>query len=289
MFPLTRLLIAAMLFAIIWVTTVIPSVGQSLISNIGSELVLALQGLTILVLLGMVIERRSPAEMGLGRRGLLRHTFLGFGIATAMLLLMIVVLKLGASLGVIVIDASPNYGASSDIYWHQLGAFGYPAAALVLTFLVAVAEEIFFRGILFRLLEEALGSWLALAISSLLFGMVHIINYGGDINLISKLIGVTPQMAIGLPLAAAYILTRKLWLPMGIHWGWDFLSRTYLQPPADGGLLWLLLVGFSFILAGVLLALAVRQGQYTAALAGCKARSLCTSSPTSLRKLLYKN
>ena len=285
MFPLTRLLVAATMFVIVFVTIflfaaflsgfvtgfieggnflsgvpgdVIQDVYQPLIDNVEGEFALALAGIITLVLMGKVIERRSLAEVGLGGRGLLRHTSLGFSIATVMTLMLL----LGSALGVI---ATPDELADS-LYWQQLGVFGYLAAAFVFTCFIAVSEETIFRGLIFRILEEGLGSWLALPISALWFGMVHMTNYSSGATLIT----VTPQIAMGLSLAAAYLLTRKLWLAIGFHWGWDFM----LSPTTGGDIFkdsWgaatsldpsdMVVIGISLIVAVVLLALAVRRGQ----------------------------
>lgn len=81
----------------------------------------------------------------------------------------------------------------------------------------AVVEELLFRGVVFRLLEELTGTRGALAISGLLFGGLHLVNSGAT---------VWGALAIaieaGLMLGAAYAATRTLWLPIGLHFGWNF-------------------------------------------------------------------
>lgn len=78
-------------------------------------------------------------------------------------------------------------------------------------------QEILFRGIVFRITEESLGTWLALAISAVLFGIVHIISTGA--TLFSAL---AIALEAGILLGAAFILTKRLWLAIGIHVAWDF-------------------------------------------------------------------
>ena len=78
-------------------------------------------------------------------------------------------------------------------------------------------QEILFRGILLRITRESLGAWIALALSSVLFGLIHIFSAGA--NLFSTL---SIMLEAGLLLGAAYILTQKLWLAIGIHIAWDF-------------------------------------------------------------------
>src|SRR5215210_640634 len=81
----------------------------------------------------------------------------------------------------------------------------------------AFVEEILLRGVVFRISEERLGTWIALGISVILFAVLHLANPHAT---------VTGAIAAGveggvLP-SAAYVLTRRLWLPIGIHFGWDF-------------------------------------------------------------------
>ncbi|HSL31958.1 MAG TPA: type II CAAX endopeptidase family protein [Anaerolineales bacterium] len=81
----------------------------------------------------------------------------------------------------------------------------------------AVFEEILFRGVLFRGIERSLGSWMALVISAAIFGGLHLMNK--DATIIG-VIGIMLQT--GLTMGAAFMLTRRLWLPMGIHFAGNF-------------------------------------------------------------------
>ena len=78
----------------------------------------------------------------------------------------------------------------------------------------AVMEELILRGIFLRSLEEKLGSWVALAVTSVLFGLLHASNRGA-----TAWSTMAVALSGGLVLGAAFILTRRLWLPMGIHFG----------------------------------------------------------------------
>ncbi len=83
-------------------------------------------------------------------------------------------------------------------------------------FTVAIIEEILVRGIIFRILEEKLGSYISLTISSVLFGIFHLANPHG--TLISG-ICIT---AAGFMLGAAFIYSRNLWMPIALHFAWNF-------------------------------------------------------------------
>jgi membrane protease YdiL (CAAX protease family) len=81
----------------------------------------------------------------------------------------------------------------------------------------AFVEEIVLRGIVFRITEERLGTWLALAISVVLFALLHLASPNATVTS-TVVVGVEG----GVLLSAAYVLTRRLWLAIGIHFGWDF-------------------------------------------------------------------
>lgn len=93
----------------------------------------------------------------------------------------------------------------------------------------AISEEILFRGILFRWFEELGGSWFALAITSGLFGYAHLMNPGAT-PLTSFFIAVEA----GILLGAAYMLTRSLWLPIGLHAAWNLTQGEVLDVSVSG-------------------------------------------------------
>jgi len=143
-------------------------------------------------------ERRAPVEVA--RRGavgaLVRGTMVGVGLFAAVL----VVIALFGGYRVI------GWGSAAG----AAGTLGFMAAA-------AVTEELLFRGILFRFVEGRIGTWGALMLSGLLFGVAHLPNPHA---------GLWSALAIAVEaggmLAAAYVATRTLWVPIGLHFGWNF-------------------------------------------------------------------
>ena len=97
---------------------------------------------------------------------------------------------------------NPNYSV-----WLDLLSLGVVAA---------VSEEIMFRGALFRLTEEGIGSWGASAISALVFGFLHLRNPLGTIWG-----SVAIAIEAGILLAAVYVITRSLWWCIGVHFAWN--------------------------------------------------------------------
>jgi membrane protease YdiL (CAAX protease family) len=88
-----------------------------------------------------------------------------------------------------------------------------------IAFSVAIFEEILIRGIIFRIMEEKLGSYISLLISAIIFGALHLANPNSTI--ISAL---CVGMEAGILLGVSYIYSRNLWFPIAIHFAWNFVQ-----------------------------------------------------------------
>jgi membrane protease YdiL (CAAX protease family) len=91
-------------------------------------------------------------------------------------------------------------------------------------------EETLFRGLLFRAVEKVSGSWIALTVTSAIFGFGHIFN--PDATWFAAL---AIAVEAGILLGAAYLLTRRLWLAIGIHAAWNFTQGWVFSIPVSGG------------------------------------------------------
>jgi hypothetical protein len=100
---------------------------------------------------------------------------------------------------------------------------------VVVAIMPAFTEELLFRGILFRWIEEFGGSWLALAVTSALFGMAHILNPNA-----TWFSSFAIAVEAGVLLGGCYMLTRNLWLAMGLHAGWNFTQGEIFDVPVSG-------------------------------------------------------
>ena len=176
-----------------------------------------------------LFERRSVDE--LSRKGALRE------------------LAFGAALGALLLSAT--VGVMSALgYYSVIGVNDVLIVAPVLGLSItsAVGEEILLRGIFFRLVERALGTWTALAFSALLFGLMH----GGNPN---ASLWTSSAIAIeaGILLGAAYVYTRRLWLVIGLHFAWNF-AQALLGIAVSGrvsqGLFKVLLSGVELLTGG---------------------------------------
>jgi len=94
--------------------------------------------------------------------------------------------------------------------------------------LAACAEELVFRGYVFQTLMHMITFAPAVAVMSLLFGMGHFFNPH------ATLLGTANVILAGVWLSFAYLKTRGLWLPFGLHFAWNFSQTTIYAFPTSG-------------------------------------------------------
>ena len=157
-----------------------------------------------------LIEKRRPTEFS--TPGAVREV--ACGVVLGALLFGLTIATLGA------VGA---YRVTGSNGWRAM----LPAAAIFLV--AAVAEEVAIRAILFRLLEASLGTWIALALSAGVFGLLHLFNPGA-----TWLNTGAVSIEAGVLLAAAYLVTRRLWLCIGIHFAWNFAQGGIFSVAVSG-------------------------------------------------------
>ncbi|MEU6739756.1 CPBP family intramembrane glutamic endopeptidase [Streptosporangium sandarakinum] len=201
-------------------------VPVALVAFAGSALVGAVQGnplltlllgvatavLTVLVYARVVrwSEHRAPVEVAAkgAARAITRGTVIGVALFTAVIVNI-------ALVGGYRIDGQGSPAGA-------LGLLGFMAAA-------AATEELLFRGILFRIVEERIGTWPALTLTALLFGLSHLFNPHADLWG-----AIAIAIEAGGMLAAAYAATRTLWVPIGVHFGWNFAAAGIFGTEVSG-------------------------------------------------------
>src|SRR5215472_3035729 len=103
---------------------------------------------------------------------------------------------------------------------YQINGVAFPnrlVSAVIFALGTAIWEEVTFRGLLFRVTEQAWGTWVGVAVSAIAFGALHGLNPNASLAASIAII-----LESGILLAAAYFATRTLWLPIGLHFGWNF-------------------------------------------------------------------
>jgi uncharacterized protein len=158
-----------------------------------------------------LIERRPVSELAL--RPMAREMGLGLFLGSCLYTLCVLILM---ALGIYRIDG-----------FNPL-TFMLPAIAMALS--SGFFEELIFRAVLFRITEEWLGSWISLAISSFLFGFLHLLNPDGTFTG-----ALFISIEAGLLLAAAYMVTRRLWLAIGFHISWNYTQSAVFSGIVSGG------------------------------------------------------
>ncbi len=141
-------------------------------------------------------ERRAVPELDL-RRGALD---LALGLA------------IGAALMVAIVGALWLFG------WVTIAPRTIDGVALALRDSIrsGVLEELVLRLVIFRLLWRAIGIWPALAGAAALFGVLHLANPDSSAFAAACLIA-GEGVGIGL-----YLLTGRIWAPIGMHAAWNF-------------------------------------------------------------------
>lgn len=214
-FPLVAMLVAIVLFIVAsWVAYQILSYGQGMSADMR-----ALSEASLSIGLLWVVYKVAIRELGdkphddLPLKGALRLTAEGLAI--------------GFLLFAAVVGVAALFGAYRIV--GPGGTSGLIVGLVSVAILPGFREELLFRGILFRWLEEFGGSWFALAVTSALFGLAHLLNPNA-----TWWSSFAIAVEAGVLLGASYMLTRSLWVPIGLHAAWNFTQGVIFDVPVSG-------------------------------------------------------
>lgn len=128
--------------------------------------------------------------------------------------------------------------------------FPMVAKTLLLSFIVfliaGAAEEVLFRGYPLQTMARARLPWIGIVLTCVFFGAVHLNNPNvpegfelfstPSLRFINKLINIPflNTALAGVWLAVAYLRTRSLWFPLGVHWSWNWMMGAVLGLPVSG-------------------------------------------------------
>ena len=172
--------------------------------------VMAVLVLATYILGSRLIERRIPTELAANRA--LPEAAVGVVIGFALFAVVMAILL--------------AVGVYHPAGW---GSAGGLVNGLFFAVLAGIMEEILFRGLLFRLSSKIVGTWGALIFTSGLFGLAHMLNPGATIRS-----SVAIALEAGVLLGAAYAATQRLWLPIGLHAGWNFTEGSLFGMTLSG-------------------------------------------------------
>ena len=196
-------------------------------------LVLALAASIAVPIARKFLDKKTFKSLGLKRikrsfSDLLFGFFLSAAMAGAFLLLMV-------SLGYVeVLDF--HFKSLDDIefsatgYLQLIGVFSLASMTLFLLehILVGYWEELVFRGYLFQNMTEGMGLVWSILISCFLYGLIHAANPN------ATLLSTVVIMFFGFLRIYGYLLTKMLWLSMGMHIGWNFFQGPIFGFAASG-------------------------------------------------------
>lgn len=164
-------------------------------------------------------DRRSFSSLGLSwDADASRDVLAGIGIAAV---LMGAIFLAEWALGWLTFEGFAQDGSGAGI-WASLG---YWAFAFIM---VGWYEELLSRGYWLQNLEDGVGTKWAVFISSAIFGLAHLSNPN------ASWIAVLGILGAGYFLAFGYLRTRQLWLPIGLHIGWNFFEGPVFSFPVSG-------------------------------------------------------
>jgi len=141
-----------------------------------------------------------------------------------------------------ILVAMPLFSIRANINWSGVGKVAAAAA------FVPIIEETFFRGLVLGALLKTGRQWMSIFLTSVLYSIVHFLKApdqtSPDVTWVSGFnsighafvqftdpllvgAGLTTLFLIGWILAEARLLTRSLWLSIGLHAGWIFWLKSY--------------------------------------------------------------
>ncbi len=220
MFPLIRILIAILSIGIVLalIGVIFQPLGHILFPGEERPIVWrcfmwTLSGLAVaLVYSGYVrwVERRPVLEFS--GEGALRELWIGYLI--------------GAGLMVTSIGIMWMLGYYRIVGTDRFTVLIVPFFAMAFT---AVFEEVVFRAVIFRIIHESLGSWIAIVASAVIFGFAHGANPNATV-----FSSIAIALEAGILLSAMYLYTMRLWMVMGIHASWNFFQGNILGVAVSG-------------------------------------------------------
>ena len=228
---------------VILVVSLIPRAAYFLIPRHPLAYEIAARGVPVLLIaIGYYVLVRYGEKLPLGldeaialplRRRPVRDFLIGCGIAVTMV-----------SVCVVLIAALGDYGWRAAV---SAAAVRRTMIVMFMTLVAALLEELMFRGYPFQRLAlglsaisnswgrlssaataTAIGRIGAVLVFSALFGAIHLGNPG------ASRLGFINTSAIGVTLAVTYFWSNALWMPLGLHFGWNFVLGVVFGLPVSG-------------------------------------------------------
>jgi membrane protease YdiL (CAAX protease family) len=201
-------------------------------------------GIPLVIIIAKYLWRRSWEWI----RFRFNLTLFGYGILLG-LILPALILGLLFSIGMAAVVATPARYGFIDLLSIVLGTVGF-------TMVVALSEELVFRGMAVREWAVRMGWPLATVLGGLYFGLAHLIVLMPSIGGLEAAWIVFSALIAGILFAAMYIRSKSLWMPIGFHFGWNLCLQLLFGTTLSGqeagfGLYHTTLSGPAFLTGGV--------------------------------------
>lgn len=188
---------------IIGLMTIAPPLAATLGPVVAGTIGLCATGLLANLLTIRIFDRRSLADIGLPvNRSSLNNTLIGIALGGGTAACMLLVPLLAGTAQLV---------SKAEVQHEFFTLLFYLFALLV----AATGEELIFRGYAFQLLVQNLGPFATVLPVSVIFGLLHSTNPN------ATRLGVVNTVLWGILLGTAFLRSRDLWLPIGLHFGWN--------------------------------------------------------------------
>jgi membrane protease YdiL (CAAX protease family) len=158
------------------------------------------------------IDRRPFITLGFAPNHAIRDSIIGFSMGAGLIIVSVAILWLGGWI-------QPN--TTFTLVWVNLALTG------IAMFLNSIAQEVIFRGYVFQTIQSKSNSIIAIVVSAIIFMAFHAGSISGK---------PMPAMSLftgGLLYGLAYVVTGNLWLPIALHFGWNYLQGPVLGLPVS--------------------------------------------------------
>lgn len=182
----------------------------------------AIIGIPLVIIITRYLWRRGWEWIRFKYNGML----FGYGILLG-LILPGLVLGLLFSLGMAAVVATPARYGLVDLLSIVLGTLGF-------TMVVALSEELVFRGMAVREWAVRMGWPLATILGGLYFGLVHLIGILPHITGLEVVWTIVSALIAGILFTSMYIRGKSLWLPIGFHFGWNLCLQLLFGTTISG-------------------------------------------------------
>jgi membrane protease YdiL (CAAX protease family) len=212
-FPLVRVVVlgGGLFYLMAWTEGRLQAIKESPLLGAAIALGMGVVAMAIYLAYARLVERRAATELSLPGAG--RELAVGALVGAGLYIACVLILML---LGIYRIEGMNPI------------SFLIPAIAMAVK--SAIFEELVFRGVLLKSVEDMLGTWVAVILSSATFGFLHLLNPDATIG---GAIYITIEA--GLLLAGAYLVTRRLWMCIGFHVAWNYVQSAVFSGIVSGG------------------------------------------------------